>query len=216
MRRQSPTLDKLLAPLQEAITEPPVSPTIWPRRLFHVVAASSIPVGVLFLPMAMAQWLLIALSLSAVVIEVGRALTPAINDLVMKYVPVFKDKERFEITGATYLWVSAAIAVFAFEKEVAVLALLFLAIGDPLAALVGGRDHHLRIFGKSVVGSAAFLIGATAVGSIAAVHGDVPMAWWLVPGAFTAALAELVPLKIDDNLTIPLASGAVMTLLALI
>ncbi len=107
MRRQGPTLDKLLAPLQDAITEPPVSPTIWPRRLFHVLAASSIPVGVLFLPITLAQWLLIALSLSAVVIEVGRALTPAINDLVMRYVPVFKDKERFEITGATYLWVSA-------------------------------------------------------------------------------------------------------------
>ena len=40
--------------------------------------------------------------------------------------------------------------------------------------------------------------------------------WALGVGAAVAALMELLPLRIDDNLTVPLISGAAITLLLVV
>jgi dolichol kinase len=129
---------------------------------------------------------------------------------------VFKPKERYEITGSTFLILTATLVFFSFEKQFAVLALVFLAVGDPMAALVGIWDRKLRVFGKSLVGTAAFVLVASVTGVAVASHPDVTLAWWLVPGAVVAAVAELLPLPLDDNIAIPLAGAAAMALLAML
>ena len=40
--------------------------------------------------------------------------------------------------------------------------------------------------------------------------GVVEYHWGLIAGAVAAGLAELAPLPVDDNLTVPIAAGAVM------
>ena len=87
---------------------------------------------------------------------------------------------------------------------------------DPLAAFIGSHDHYAHIFGKSVVGSAAFVVGSVLAGLIVTMHPDIPLAWWLVSGAVAAAVAEFLPIPIDDNLTIPIFAASVMTLLILV
>ena len=204
------------SPLAELLPKDPVAPARWPRRLFHVAAGSSIPLGILYLPDVLMQWTLILGSIALVLFEVARGLMPEANDFAIRHLPFFKPDERTQITGATFLVLGATLALFAFDDDIVVLSLFFLGIGDPLAALVGRWDHRLRIFGKSMVGSFAFLIGATAVGYLVGLHPDVARAWWLVPGAFVAAVTELLPLPVDDNLSIPLAAASAMTLLAMI
>lgn len=155
---------KLPDPVEEFLREPPVAPAIWPRRLFHLLAGSSLPLAILFLPADAARWLLIGGSVLAVSAEVLRGLIPNVNDWMVRRLPFFKASERREVTGATYLWLSATLLAFAFEKDVAVLALLFLAVGDPAAALIGVRDHRARVFGKSLAGTFAFACVALGAG----------------------------------------------------
>ena len=207
---------KLPEPLEEFLYEPPVAPTLWPRRVFHLVAGSCLPLGILFLPLDTAEWLLIAGSLGAVVLEVLRGLVGSVNDWMVRTLPFFKAAEDRQVTGATYMWLAATFLVFVFEKEVAVLALLFLSVGDPFAALIGVRDHRTRRFGKSLAGTTAFAVAALGAGMLTTLHPDVPLVWWVVPGALVAALAEFAPLPFDDNLTVPLASAAAMALLAMV
>ena len=109
-------------------------------------SAPAIAVTVLYLPSAVVEWVLVIFSVVAVLLEVARAHLTSVNDLVLRYVPFFKPSERYVVTGGTFLVLASTAAFFAFEKEVVVLAPLFLAVGDPLAALVGTRDHRLRIF----------------------------------------------------------------------
>ncbi|MCH7482681.1 MAG: hypothetical protein IIC31_07625 [Chloroflexi bacterium] len=207
---------KLPTPIQEFIYEPPVTQHMWPRHVMHIIVGSSIPIGVLLLPLELAKWLLIVFSVVAVGLEVGRASLPAINDLLIKVLPFFKPHERFEITGATYYWLSATFVVFAFREEIAVLSLIFLSFGDPFATVIGSRDHRARIFGKSVAGTAAFAAVAVIAGALASLHPEIPLAWWLVPGAIAAAVAELLPSPLDDNVTVPLAAAITMTLLSML
>lgn len=202
---------KLPPPIEEFLHEPPVAPPIWPRRIFHVLAGSSIPVGILFLPAGLVEWLLIAASLTTVSTEVLRGLMPSVNEAAVRYVPFFKASERWQVTGATYMALSATFLFFVFDKEVAVLALLFLAVGDPFAALVGVRDHRTRLFGKSLAGTGAFAAAALGAGVLVSVHPDVPLAWWTALGAVIAAAVELVPLPVDDNVTVPIAAAVVMS-----
>ena len=207
---------KLPTPIQEFIYEPPVTQHMWPRHVMHIIVGSSIPIGVLLLPLELAKWLLIVFSVVAVGLEVGRASLPAINDLLIKVLPFFKPHERFEITGATYYWLSATFVVFAFREEIAVLSLIFLSFGDPFATVIGSRDHRARIFGKSVAGTAAFAAVAVIAGVLAALHPEIDLRWWIVPGAIAAAVAELLPSPLDDNVTVPLAAAITMTLLSML
>ena len=207
---------KLPTPIQEFIYEPPVTQHMWPRHVMHIIVGSSIPIGVLLLPLDLAKWLLIVFSVLAVALEVGRASLPTVNDLLIKVLPFFKPHERFEITGATYYWLSATFVVFAFREEIAVLSLIFLSFGDPFATVIGSRDHRARIFGKSVAGTAAFAAVAVIAGALASLHPEIPLAWWLVPGAIAAAVAELLPSPLDDNVTVPLAAAITMTLLSML
>ena len=109
--------------------------------------------------------------------------------------------------------VAALIAFLAFDQSVAVLALLFLALGDPTAALVGSRMPGPRLLGKSPGGTAAFAGVSMLVVLGLSLTGGVDYHWSMLVGGLLAALVELPPLPVDDNLTIPLASGAVMQLL---
>ncbi len=109
---------------------------------------------------------------------------------------------------------SSTLVFFIFDKEITALPLYFLAIGDPLAALVGRRDPRFRIFGKSLIGSLAFALSAPVIGYAVAVHPDIPPVWWTIPDALIAAATEILPLPLDDNITIPMAGATAMTLLA--
>ena len=125
--------------------------------------------------------------------------------------PVLKETEDRRITGATYIAISALVAFLVFDKPVAIVALFFLSLGDPVAALVGSRMGGARVFGKSPAGTLAFLAVGVATASLLSVAGVVSFHWALAAGAGVAAAVELAPSILDDNLTIPLISGAAMT-----
>lgn len=159
-----------------------------------------------------------ALSGLAIVVEVARFRLPGLNRWAIRWLsPLLKTSERHAITGATYIALASLIAFLVFDKSVAIAALLFVSLGDPAAALVGSRVPGPRIAGKSPIGTLAFLIVGLATASVLMATDVLEEHRWSVGlGAGVAALVELVPLRIDDNLTIPLASGAVITLLMMI
>ena len=90
---------------------------------------------------------------------------------------------------------------------VAVAALIFLAVGDSFAAIVGKLYPVGRIGDKTLSGAlAGFIVSFGVV--LLVIHTLPPIILFL--GAFSAMFIELLPLKINDNLTIPVFSGMVM------
>ena len=185
-------------------------PPVW-RRWFHLIAGSSIPVTGIFA----SDWGMVAalavLSGGALGLDVLRFRFQWLNQQFLRWLsPLLKHDEGRRLTGATYLVVGALFTFLLFGPEVAVPALLFLALGDPAAAVVGRRMPGPRIFGKSPGGTAAFVaLGLVMVGALTA-SGAVDYHWGLLIGALIAGLVELAPVDLDDNLTIPLIAGAAM------
>ena len=202
--------------LVDLLPRDPVAPSILPRRLFHLFAGSIMPTFILFAPHEPLGWGFIIASAVVISGELIRGLLPTVNDLAIRYLPFFKAKERYEVTGSTFLVQTGTLTFFIFDKEFAALSLYFLAVGDPLAALVGRWDHRFRVFGKSLIGAVAFGIASASVGYAVAIHPDVPAAWWILAGAIVAATTELLPLPGDDNISVPLVSATAMALLAML
>src|SRR4030042_264996 len=75
-----------------------------------------------------------------------------------------------------------------------------------MAALVGRGIGRIRIFRKTLEGSLAFLVSSLL---IVWVYPDLNRFWGSL-AALCATLIELLPIQVDDNLTIPLVAGALM------
>jgi len=164
--------------------------------------------------------LLAVLSGLALLVETVRLRTPGLNRVLVRYLrPLLKESEDRRITGATYIAISALAVFLIFDKPIAITALFFLALGDPAAALLGSRMRGPRVMGKSPWGTLAFVVVAVAVAGVLSAAGVVSFHWGLAAGAAIAALVELAPLNripaLDDNVTIPLISGAAMTLIGI-
>ena len=148
-----------------------------------------------------------------------------LNQLLVRWLaPLLKQEEGQSVTGATYLAISGFFSFLLFDQGTAAAGMLFLSLGDPAAALVGRRMPGPRVFGKSPGGTAAFVAVSLAVVALLVGIGVVEYHWGLVAGAVIAGLVELTPLPLplgkgrhrwvlDDNLAIPLISGAVMQIL---
>lgn len=112
------------------------------------------------------------------------------------------------LTGATYLFLGMAATFLLFPKDAAMPAVLFMTLADPMAAIVGNRLGSEEYFGKTIEGALGFYLTASA---IILVFTDYS---WLGLGvAFVAALIEFLPIGINDNLTIPVATGYLLMVL---
>ena len=188
----------------------PEPPPVW-RRLFHLTAGSTIPIVGIFAPDLFMVVATAALTAGGLGLDLARFRVQRLNRVFLRWLaPLLKADEGSRITGASYMAMSAMVVFLLFDRPVAVAALLFLSLGDPAAALAGRRMRGPRIFGKSPVGTAAFIAVSWTVVGVLVAAGVVDYHWGLMAGAVAAGLAELAPLPVDDNLTVPIAAGAVM------
>ncbi len=115
--------------------------------------------------------------------------------------------------GAIMFLVGAAISVILFVPPIAAAAVAVLALGDAFSTLVGRRYGSVKLPynpEKSVQGS---LAGFAAAFIGAAVIVAPPYA---LLAAAAGMVGESLPLKVDDNVVIPLVSGAALSLAGLI
>ena len=146
----------------------------------------------------------------AVVVEFLKWVSARFRALFFRvFKPILRTHEqKGALTGATYYIVSILLCIFFFEKSIAIVCIFFIILGDTAAALVGKKWGQTKLIGnKSLEGSAACFIVCAAISL-----------FWLNPiigltCAFVATIVELLPLRINDNLTVPIISGAVMQLM---
>lgn len=189
------------------------SSAIW-RRLVHLLAGSSVPLAGIFLPTIPMLAAVGALALASLGLDLARFRIAGLNRLFLNWLaPLLKPDEAGKITGATYLLVAGFAAFLVFDQAIAVAAMLFLALGDPAAAEVGGRTPGPRLFGKSPGGTVALVAVGWLVVLVLVQAGVLQYHWGLPAAALIAGLVELMPVPVDDNLTIPLVSGAAMQIL---
>ena len=155
-------------------------------------------------------WILFSVTICFVTVDYFRSRIVWIQKWFQIFFSPMLRKHELEgkLTGATWVFIGGTISVFLFEKDIAVLALLFMSVGDTVAALIGQRYGKIKIGKKSIEGFAGGLISCIFVSIF------FPSVIWInrITGSLVASLTELSPIPVDDNLMIPLISGGIMTL----
>ena len=151
--------------------------------------------------------------------ETARLKIPAFNEVLMRaWGPFMRDCERNRLSGIPHYLSATLLAIAIFPKPVALLSILFLACGDPIASLFGilyGKKSIQFASGKSLIGTAAGVVACALVSFF--FLGTIPLSsgsFWVLTavGALAGGMAELVPLDVDDNFSIPVISGFVLWL----
>lgn len=134
-------------------------------------------------------------------------------------VPFLRDRERNKVGAHAFFMLSTFISILVFDMRIAIASILMLTIGDPAsgAAQLCKRDSLGSIEGREpvlkppgvilIMFIVSFLVGYLSIDSIRIA----------IFGALGAAVADGLQLKvrdviIDDNLTIPLYAGLLMSL----
>lgn len=185
----------------------------WARKLWHMG-------GVLFIAFCYSK-----VSQSTAVIglaivwllfvppDIIRQKNEMLNNFLVRYFrPLMREYEYKRLCGTSYLLTGVLIVVLLFPRDVVLLTMLYLALADPLASLIGIKFGKDKIFGhKSLQGTlAAFTVCAVLTYLFLSSHGillDRIMVVTLL-GGLIGCLAELIPIgNIDDNFTLPLVSA---------
>lgn len=147
-------------------------------------------------------------------LEAVRFASPHVNRWFTRaFRSLLRPGESSRTTGSTYVLLSTAAAYTLFPQAIALTSVCFLAVGDAAAGWVGERWGRHPAWGKSLEGSTAFFLAALVVGASLAFATHLPL-WLVAAGATAAAVVELLPLPVNDNLSVPLVSAALMALLA--
>ena len=180
------------------------------RKFLHIFSLI-IPLSYLwiFKDKSLVLALLLILSIFSILIEFFRFKIELINNIFKKFFNFMlrKNELKGSITGATWLIIGNLITIYLYPIYIAVPALIFLSIGDSFAALFGKKIPKLKIGNKSIIGTLAGIFSSL---SIALLVNQALPTHVLVIGAVTAMLVELMPLPLNDNLTIPILSGFIM------
>ncbi len=155
-----------------------------------------------------------------VVVESIRLMNPSFNEISIKVMkPFMRAKEVNQLSGAPYYLCAAMLSIGIFPKPIAVLSVLYLAFGDPIASLFGilFGDHGPKFANnrKSLIGTAAAV--ATCMLVTLFYMGSFGLSFALlalisVIGGIAGGFAEVLPLEVDDNFSIPLVSGFILWL----
>ncbi|MCH7612900.1 MAG: hypothetical protein IIB45_06015 [Candidatus Marinimicrobia bacterium] len=152
------------------------------------------------------------LSIVFILVEYARMRVQIVKSIFSKLFNPMMRKHELDgkLTGATWVVIISVPIIYFFPKEIAVLSLVFMSVGDSAASIIG------QAFGKTIIGSKSLegTLGCFAACVIALLILDlIPLSVGL-SGAIVATIFEALPLKIDDNVLIPVTSGTAMVLVS--
>lgn len=195
----------------------------WPRKVFHagMISAVGLVIGLAGLERA---WALAIVGFFAVVVgglDVLRLAWPKLNEAVLRdFGKILRAHEAHQVSSGTWFLAGALATIALAPLPLAGLAMLFLALGDPVASWVGVRFGRTKLpGGKSLEGSLAFVITSVLVGTV--FLGATGLVGWTVAplvalaGGLAAGVAEWAPIPVvDDNLRVPVAAALALTSVA--
>lgn len=186
------------------------------RKGIHL-SSLIIPVLFYFLDRTVALQFLIPFTFLFIFIDLGRFYNKKIAKLFYK---IFKSMLRKHETnhklkrlnGGSFVMLSATISIFLFPKYIAIASFSILTISDTFAALIGRFfGFHKFINNKTFEGSLTFFLSAIFVILLTPKYNYLKTEYLIgFTGAFVGTIIELLPIPIDDNLTIPLSIGLTM------
>lgn len=141
------------------------------------------------------------------------------NALVIKIMgPLMRRSEKEGMTGLPFYALGCSLALYFYERDIAILSIMFLVFSDPISSFFGvlyGKDKILP--NKSLQGAVAGFFTCYLICLFytmnASTIGTHILTFSIISGVIGSSSELISAFNVDDNLTIPVLSGLGMTLL---
>ena len=189
------------------------------RKLIHL-SSLWIPALIYFVQPSISIIVFSAIFVGDVILEYGnyKKWRWARRTFGLLFFKTLRNKERirtkFQVSGSMYVLAAAIICTLLFSKPIAAIALTVMLISDTCAALFGKAFGTRKLYkSKSLEGTVAFFLSALLINML-----YEPVFHFTYAGVIACAAATLAEmfedkLEIDDNLSIPLFIGIILSLL---
>lgn len=163
----------------------------------------------------MARLILLTVSIIVVVFDFLRLHVNGFKEgFILFFGSFLRRHELTRLSGATYLLLGCLITALLYKKPIVVAACAYSIVGDTFAAMIGQNVKGPRLFRKKTLfGSIGFLIGTLLVVFFLYRFSSTLSVSALLVGAFCATIFEALPLPWDDNFSVPIVSGFIMSFL---
>lgn len=186
------------------------------RRLFHLF--NGVSTATAYALLFTHEQVVHLFGMIACLVYVGDRIRIAYPEAVARHAPwvnrtLVRAEEQVRESAMIPFVIAVLLTILAMPKLAALIAIYTLAIADPLAAIVGIRFGRHRIAAnRSLEGSLAFFAATVAIAALVLGWGTqaTPAQIAFVAGSIglLAGACETLPLRIDDNLTIPIFVGS--------
>ena len=185
------------------------------RKAIHFCSVA-IPIYYFFSPRDVVLRLFVPVAILAVVVDIARHYYAPVESLFYQLFGWLlrsheTNRNRKRLNGATWVLISATLAIWIFPKIIAITGFCVLIVADMTAALIGRRFGRHRFLSKTLEGSAAFFVSALLVVAflpkIEYAGGEYLIG---AAAAMVATITEALPVDIDDNFSVPMSFGAAM------
>jgi dolichol kinase len=190
------------------------------RRLFHMF--NGLAVATLYLVSFNHSQMVHLLGTFACALYVVEQIRVNYPETAGKLLPftrfIIRAEEQLKESAMVPYAMAVLLTIVAFPKHIALVGIYSLAIADPLSAIIGIRfGKHKITPTRSVEGSIAFFVSITAVALfvLSGFNGKFDLLVLFISvllGGLCTAF-DMIPLKLDDNLTIPLFTSAMLWLI---
>ena len=192
------------------------------RKAIHLTGLS-VPLGLIFLGKTVTAGAIALVLAASLLLEAAR-----LKGMIR--LPEVRDHEETKVASYIYYMAGSLLCVLLFPPSIAVTAMLFLILGDAVSGLAGSILKNCDVRGapapagrgriKPLPIVAAMFIACLLIGYLASGFSGLSFPVYLA-GAAAATFADGVAIivgtrSLDDNFSIPVFSGALMSAVALI
>lgn len=174
-----------------------------------------IPILYYLLPQGLSRLILGTFCLAFVVFDFLRLHVNGAKEAFIVFFGSFMRRhELTHLNGATYLLMGCTITSLLYSKEVVIAACTFTIVGDTFAAILGQNIKSPQIFKrKTIMGSFGYFAGCCISGLVFYSLTRFMPVQTIIFGSLAATILEALPLPLDDNFYVPIATGLVMSFL---
>lgn len=190
----------------------------WPRKILHVLASFWI-VGIYLFSRGSFSFKMTvfgAFTAYALSNDILRLVWPKFNAWTMRDLKKYMRKEEARrLNSLTFYSISTFLVCAFFPKGVAILSVLFLGLGDPIASIIGIKFGKHKMGRLSLEGSLAFFFTCFGLSFLYPLldptfHG--PLWLFAIFGGLIGAFSERWTFRLDDNFVIPIFSAIFLQL----
>lgn len=161
----------------------------------------------------------LAISFLGFALDFVRLYNPKFNAFAIKLMgPLMRKSEKDGFSGLPFYALGVALSILFYQKEIALLVIMFLVFADPMASIMGIAFGNKKFLpNKTMVGTFSCWATCTAIVFInfSRTHDfNANFIVFAISAGLIGAISEILSaFNVDDNVTIPVVSGLGITLL---